>query len=287
MEETVYGDLLFFINFCMDFQCLFLTAKLLHRPFPLFRAMFSAAFGALYACAALFIYTTGGIAFLSDLLVCFLMCAGVFLGRGQGITRLPIPFALYFGVSFAVGGVMSGMASLLSRLDLPALEAGGSTSTAAFLFLALLGGVSTFVWGRLCQRRAKGARVGLTVIFEGKELKVQGLVDTANLLSDPISGRPVVILESHVLHTWLPALSCVLEQGTAQISSLPKHLAHRVRLVPADSVTGHTLLPALLPDAAFLDAGRGEQAVELLLAFAPLRVPKDCQALLPALLLTE
>ena len=140
MEQTVYGDLLFFVNFCMDFQCLFLTAKLLRRPFPLFRAVLFSALGALYACAALFLEATSGVAFLADLFVCLLMCAGVFLGRGQGLSCLPVPYALYFGVSFALGGVMSGMATLLSRLELPVFEQGGAGSAGAFFFLAALGG---------------------------------------------------------------------------------------------------------------------------------------------------
>ena len=35
MEQEVYGDLLFCVNFSMDFLCFYLTAKLLHRRLPL------------------------------------------------------------------------------------------------------------------------------------------------------------------------------------------------------------------------------------------------------------
>ena len=288
MEQTVYGDLLFFVNFCMDFQCLFLTTKLLRRPFFVWRSALASALGALYACAALFLPFSGVVAFLLDLAVCFFMCALSFLGSGQSFARLPIPFGLYFGVSFAVGGVMSGMATLLSRADLPLLQTGRAGSTFAFFLLAALGGLATFLWGRLCQRRAKGARVALTLVFEEREITVQGLVDTANLLTDPVGGRPVVILDRRAAAEWLPApLLRAAERGADGVAQLAEEYARRVRLVSAETVTGGGLLLGVLPDKALLDAGKAPHAVELLVAVAPLSVPADCRALLPAILLTE
>lgn len=288
MEQTVYGDLLFFVNFCMDFQCLFLTARLLHRPFPVRRSVLASVFGALYACAALFLAVDGMLALFLDLAVCFLMCALVFAGKRQGLRGILIPFALYFGVSFAVGGVMSGMATLLSHISFLPQEGGEDGSTLMFFLLALLGGGGTFLWGRLCQRRAKGKRVRLSLALCGKVLCVTGLLDTANLLTDPVGGRPVAILSREEGVRWLPPpLAALVERGSVDLTTLPPELAHRVRLVPAQSVTGHALLLCVLPERAVLDGGRGERAVELLVACTPLSVPSDCKALVPASLLTE
>lgn len=288
MEQTVYGDLLFFVNFCMDFQCLFLTARLLRRPFRVWRGLVFAALGALYACAALFIEASGGVAFLCDLFVCFLMCAGVFAGTGRGILRLLIPFGLYFGVSMAVGGVMSAMATLLSKIDLPLSPGTGEDSSPAFFLLAALGGLATLLWGRLCQQRARGREVTLTLTLEGRELSVRGMVDTANLLCDPIGGRPVAILDRRTATAWLPpGLSGALRDATS-VSALPPTLARRVRLIPTETVTGQGLLLAILPDTAVLDTGSGPRAVELLIAPAPLHgTAGDCKLLLPPTLLTE
>ncbi len=289
VEQTVYGDLLFFVNFCMDFQCLFLTARLLRRPFFVGRGVLFSALGALYACVALFLLTGGFMALCCDLAVCALMCVGVFATKGQKKRGLLIPFGVYFGVSAAVGGVMSGMASLLSRLDLPPVESGTQVSSLAFFFLAALGGLATFLWARFCQRRAKGARATLTLTLAGETLTVRGLVDTANLLHDPVSGRPVVILEQSAANRWLPALFPRAARAPASIlASLPVSLARHARLLPTKTVVGEGLMLALIPDAALLDAGRGERAVELMVSAAPLGgAPEDCQALLPAVLITE
>ncbi len=285
--DTVWGDLLFFVNFCMDFQCLFLTAKLLHRPFSLWRAALFSAFGALYAVVALFIHVPGWVAFFTDCTVCFLMCVGTFLEKRCNTASVFLPFLVYFGVSFAVGGAMSGMGALLSRLELPVSTTGGEVSTVTFFFLAAIGGVSTYLWGRVSRRHAGQKRAVLRIGLEGRAVALSAMVDTGNLLSDPVSGRPVVIVAKGAMDSLLsPALLQALFGGVAAMGELDGEQARRVRLLVANSVTGQGLLPALVPDWARLDTGRGEVAVEVLLAPASVRMGFDeCQALLPAELL--
>lgn len=287
MEQTVYADLLFLVNFCMDFQCLFLTARLLHRPFPLKRALAASALGALYACAALFIPANGGVAFLLDLFVGLLMCGLVFLAQEEKKWRFLIPFGLYFGVSAAVGGLMSAISTLFSSLEYaPQEKNDGSVS---FFLLAFLGGLATFLWGRLCQRRAKGKCVRLHLEYAGRELGIDAFVDTANHLCDPLGGRPVVVIDRVVARDLLPPeLLTAAEHGMAGLSMLPPDLARRVRMIPAATVTGRGVLLAIAPDKALLDVGRGAHAVELLLTPAPLgNAAEGHKALLPPALLTE
>ena len=287
MEQTVYGDLLFFVNFCMDFQCLFLVARLLRRPFAVRRAVLFSALGALYACTALFVSVPGAVAFVMDLAVCFLMCLGVFVGTGRGFLRFLVPFSLYFGVSFAMGGMISGLSTLLAKLELPL--AGGSTdSSVLFFLLAALGGALTFLWGRLCQRRGRGERLRVTLRLQGKELCVEGIVDTANLLRDPLGGRPVAILDQRLAREWLPAPLRLAAEGGGDVTALPAEMARRVRMIPTRTVAGQGMLLAVAPDAAVLEGDRGARHVELLVAPAPISTgERGINILLPAAILTE
>ena len=220
MEQTVYVDLLFLVNFCMDFQCLFLTARLLHRPFPLGRALLASVLGALYACTALFLPASGVVAFVADLLVGLLMCGLVFLPQEERKWRFFIPFGLYFGVCAAVGGVMSAVSRLFSRLQYT--PSGGGGGSLGFFLLAMLGGLATFLWGRLCQRRAKGKCVKLHLEYEGRELKLDAFVDSGNHLRDPVGGRPVVVIDRMVAEALLPrALLNAAERGMMGLALLP------------------------------------------------------------------
>lgn len=281
--DTVWGDLLFFVNFCMDFQCLFLTAKLLHRPFSLWRAALFSALGAFYAVAALFIEAPGWMAFLTDLAVCFLMCTGTFLSKKCNTVSVFLPFLVYFGVSFAVGGAMSGMGALLARLDLPLAVSGQQVSGGAFFLLAAAGGICTFLWGRMSRRRAGQMRALLRVGIEDEALSLPAMVDTANLLADPVSGKPVVLVREGALDGLLSsALLGALRGGLAAVGSLEPAQARRVRLLHAQGAMGEGLLVAIAPDWALLDVGKGGIAVDLLLAPCKLHTGFDeCQALLP------
>ena len=287
MEQTVYVDLLFLVNFCMDFQCFFLTARLLHRPFPLKRVLLSSTTGAIYACAALFLPLRGVWAFALDLCVGVLMCAFVFLPQEEKRRRFLLPFGLYFGVSAAVGGVMSAVSSLFSRLEYapPVKE----SNSLAFFLLAALGGLATFLWGRLCQRRAQSRCVKLCLEYEGRVLRVDAFVDTAHHLRDPLGGRPVVIVDKAVASKLLPRLLLeAADRGMAGLALLPPTLARRVRMIPTATVTGRGILLAIAPDSAFLDVGSGAHAVDLLISPAPLgSATEGHDALLPPSLLTE
>ena len=285
VEQTVYGDLLFFVNFCMDFQCLFLTARLLHRPFPVLRSVLSSALGALYACAALFLQTSGAAAFVADCAVCFLMCVIAFAAKRVEFRRLLAPFGVYFIVSFAVGCVMSGIASLLSHIEAPMGTQGAELSSGAFFLLALLGGALTFFWGRLTQRRAKGKRVELKLSFEGKTLSFVCMVDTANLLRDPVGGKPVVLLDRKAAQGLFPKelLHIAEHHDQSKLSNLSLDLARRVRLIPASAATGNGLLLAIAPDRAVLDTGKGAFEIDVLIAPVALFTDgNDYKALLPA-----
>ena len=52
MEQVVYGDVLFIINFSMDFLSLYVTAKFIHLRLRLVPAIAAAAIGAVYGVAA-------------------------------------------------------------------------------------------------------------------------------------------------------------------------------------------------------------------------------------------
>jgi len=284
VEKTVWGDLLFFVNFCMDFQCLFLTAKLLRRRFSVWRAVVGSAFGAAYAVAALFFQTSGGIAFCLDCLVCLLMCLLVFFEKRVTMVRVFLPFLVYFGVSFATGGAMSAMASLLAHVSAPIATDSAEISSGLFFLLAVCGGLSTFLWGRFTARRADALRATLRVGVSGTALTMNAMVDTGNLLADPVSGKPVAMVKPASLWMLAPTWRTVLENASpSALATLPHEWARRVRLLRAQTAVGEKMICALAPDWAFLDLGRGEVAVQVLLAPATLDLGFDeCEALLPA-----
>ena len=114
MEQTVYVDLFFLINFSMDLLCFFITAKLLSTRVLTKRAVLASLLGGIYACLSLFLYVSGLLAALIDLAACVLMCAVAVKRRGELGETLGFSI-VYAAVSAVVGGVMTALFSFFNK----------------------------------------------------------------------------------------------------------------------------------------------------------------------------
>jgi hypothetical protein len=141
------------------------------------------------------------------------------------------------------------------------------------------------LWGSFCARRAKGKGAVLHLEIGSSKRAVYCMFDTANLLCDPVGGKPVALLDFSAAEGLLdPAvLAAAKAHDTAAIGNLPAEQGRRVRLIPAGTATGRGLLLAVSPDRAFLDTGGGIVPVELLVAPTELLAgSEEHEGLLPA-----
>ncbi len=301
MEPTadVYADLLFFINAGMDCLCFSLTARLLRRQVLPWRIALGSAAGGLYAVAALLFEVGRWAALLIDLAVCVLLCLAVFADRQEGIRTVLPAVGVYLLISLLLGGIMTGLCNLLNRAgcaEVLAVSAEDGPTAWLFALLALAsGGIS--LWGGRLFRRA-GARQTCTVTIElnGRSVTLRGIVDTGNLLSDPLGGGPVIPVDRSAAAPLLSSeLAKALSSGcTEGLDRVPE--ASRIRLIPAVTAAGRTMLVALRPDRVSLSVtgGRlrtGERLIEAQALFAPAEMPAASgqaerpQALVPAAML--
>ena len=282
----VYADLLFLINFSMDFLCLFLSAKLLHLPKRTLRMLLAAVLGGLYSVVALFLEVGSWAALAIDLAVCFGMCAVCAAGKGVGFGRLLLLCGTYFGVSALMGGGMTALYSLLNRADLPlGTVEGDGISAWLFLLLATLAALSAAFGGRLFSKQTAQRFCTLCVRLDGVKWEMEGLCDSGNLLCDPISGTPVIVVDREVWLGSLPQpLRRTVESGGREIEAGAE--GRRVRIVPMHTAQGSTLAVALLPDEVLIGQKNGKsRAVQALIAPSGQPLPEEICAIVPATLL--
>ena len=271
MEVEVYADLLFLINTGMDGLCLLLTGRLLHRKAGRWRVVLAASLGGVYAVAALLLNTGAGVALLSDLAVCVAMCGMVFGGKaGGGLRGLPLAAGVYFLLSMALGGIMTALYHLLNRAGaasiLSALTKGEGDGLGSWLFLllALAGGGLSLWGGRLSRRAGRVSYCSVTVELEGARVDLRGMVDSGNLLRDPMGGRAVICADGEALAGILsPGLTAVMGGASPQSAGLSPKDARRVRVLPAGTATGSSLLYGFLPDRIVLTAERDTHGREV------------------------
>ena len=284
MEVEVYADLLFLINAGMDGLCFCLSGKLLHRKLALWRVLAGSALGGLYAVVSLLMNTGQVVALMADLLVCVLMCLTVFSGRGAGgWRRVMLSAGVYFLLSMVLGGIMTALYHLLNRAGIPALLPEGEEGLGAWLFLllAVAGGILSLRGGRLFRRESARIPCTVSVTLRGHTATLEGMVDTGNLLRDPVGGRAVVCAEGGGLVGILsPEMSRALRGDGHCLESLSPAEGRRIRVIPAGTATGTGILYGFLPDTVSVAvAGKPAREVDAVVAVTVLN---GVQALVPS-----
>ncbi len=293
MEVEVYADLLFLINAGMDWLCLSLVARLLHKRGSFIRLIPAAAVGGIYAVLALFWETGTVTALWIDMGVCLFMCAIAYLKReDHSLRRWLCATALYLLVSMLMGGIMTALFRLLNRIGAAQTLPTGGDGIGAWIFaiVAFVGGAFSLWGGRLFRRSVSVRTCTVTLKMADRRVDLPAVVDTGNLLRDPIGGRAVICVNQESIFPLLsPSLAAFVRAGEMDVSLLDKEDARRLRLIPAGTATGSQLLIGLRPDHVVLSSekNRNEREVDAVIAISrtPLAAPNEIgeiAALVPA-----
>lgn len=285
MQTEVYIDLYVLINTSMNLLSLMITASLLHRKVSRLRSCLAALLGGIYAAAALLFEIEGALGFTLDLLAGGLMCAVAFAGSSLSLFRFLQSALVEVLTSMILGGIMTALYSLLNRLDLPleVLE-GDGLSVWLFLLLSLAAGLLTLRGGRFFGFAGRTKSVTVEVRLFEKELTLRAMVDSGNLLRDPVSGRGVIVVEREILNSVLPpTLAHALKQPSPEAWLCDRRYVRYIRLIPTRTAAGDTLLPSILPTALTVWNGRERFSADYLIAPAPLgESARGFDAVIPA-----
>ncbi|MBQ7336238.1 MAG: sigma-E processing peptidase SpoIIGA [Clostridia bacterium] len=287
MVQEVYADLYFLINAGMNLICLMITASLLHRPVKRWRALLACALGGAYAVAALLLGAGGFPGFLSDCAAGLLMCAVAFAGAKVSFGTLLKTAAVQVLTSMVLGGIMTALYTVLNRLELP-LESlqGDGISVWVFAILTAVAGIATLFGGRFFGLSQKTKSVTVHAVLFGKEITLRAMVDSGNLLRDPISGRSVIVADKKALLATLPPT--LAETLNADGSALDRPLQdyeklRSIRLIPTQTAAGQILLPAIVPERLNITEGKNTYPADYLIAPAELgNAARGFDAVIPA-----
>lgn len=272
MVQEIYADLYVLINFGMDLLCLTVTASLLHLPARRWRILLASGMGGLYSLLSLLFSPAGLLGLLFDLLAAMALAGVAFAQRGNGLLRHLRVTGAYFLSSVLLGGVMTALYAFLNRLALP-LDRMQKDGLEAWIF-ALLGataGLATLKGGRLFAFSARRRYVTLTATLFGRTVTLRALIDSGNLLQDPLSGRGVIVVDRRALRGLLPEKLLAADTPQRLTDLLEDYeLARLIRLIPVRSATGEGLLPAVIPDDLRVTDRRTTYSGDQLLAISDL-----------------
>lgn len=240
MQDTLYADVLFFINFSMDFVSLYITSKLLSLPSKTVRYVLSAVIGGVFGVLCVIFPPSRLVSFALSFAVSFLMIR-IVSGRGSFFLHVKNT-AVLWGVAALISGGVSLVLSL--GRDYSGLSVGFSKGQSSFFVLSL-GAFLCLLLSKLFVSAPKCTSCQVVLRDREKQVSFSALVDSGNLVREPTSGLSVIFLKKEVFEKLYGA------EDTAGISSGRVECMTRSRLalrcVRVSGVNGDKLLFGVIP----------------------------------------
>lgn len=263
IEETLYGDVLFLVNFSMDYLTIFVTAKLLHRKIRPLRLALAAVLGGIYGVASCFM---GGVLIMKiviDVAVSLLMC---YISFGE---KLLSCCAVFYTIGCLLGGAMTALYGMVNEISASrTVFVNGSYRTLSgdiplgwMAVVAAIAGAAAVLGGRISERR----KTVVTVIITVGEItsKVSGICDSGNLLTDTVSGSPVIVLTKDAMCRAVNGeIRQFFEDGCiTDLAMLSPEAASKIRLIPALTVNGEGMLMGIRPDSVIVGGAEKDAVI--------------------------
>ncbi len=237
---TVYVDIILLENICMNFIILFSTAYIMKIQIKYLRIFISSLIGAIYAVLVyaniLAIYTN--IIMKIILSICMIYVAY----KPKSLKGMIKELILFYLVSFALGGCAFALLYIVKPQEI--LIRNGVYIGTYPIKIALLGGIVGFVITYIGIRTVKNKIVKNEIIYTTK-IKINNksnltklLLDTGNMLKDPLTNSPVILVEKKILETLVPEeLIKIMEQKNGgDINEILEEYKKRIRIIPFTSV---------------------------------------------------
>lgn len=268
---TVYLDIVFLENLCMNYIILFATGYIVKLKVKQIRIILSSCLGSLYA---ILVYMQNNI-LISNIVIKVILSIVMLLiaFSPKNLKQFFKEIILFYLVSFVFGGCAMFLLYLVKPQNV--FIRNGVYVGKYPIKIVLLGGIVGFIVTQIAFKLVKGKiskkdiYANLNIFFNGKNVNVKALIDTGNMLKDPISGIPVVIVCKNKLYELFPEnilnnLENIINgKITQKIFFDNKKLVSRFRIIPFSSLgMPYGLLLGIKVDKVEIDFEESKENVE-------------------------
>lgn len=242
---TVYLDVVLLENLCMNYIILFATGYLMKIKMNHIRVIIASFLGGIYAIVSymeiLPIYSN----FFMKILLSIGM---VYLAFGaKNVKSILKQLIIFYLTSFAFGGCAFALLYFVKPENI--LMRNGVYVGTYPIKIALLGGLIGFIITYIAFKVIKNKLSKKDIIYDiaieidKKQVQVKAMLDTGNMLKDPITQTPVIVVEKERLYGILP--SSLLDHLENMIggegenilsSSEEEKYLHKLRMIPFHSI---------------------------------------------------
>ena len=236
----------------MNFIIIYATSIILKKELKIIRIVLGSAIGAIYAC----IYYISNLEIYSNIVLkIILSLVIVYISfNSKTIKNFLKELLIFYLTSFTFGGVTFALLYFISPKDIVFQE--GVLVGIYPLKMILIGGLIGFVIIIISFKSIKNKiakkdmACTLKIKFDKKEVIAKAIIDTGNFLKEPLTGKPVVVVEKSILEDAIPvtilnSLESII-YGTVKIE---EPYMSKIKLIPFTALgTRSGLLLGLKPD---------------------------------------
>ena len=203
---TVYLDIVFLENILMNYIIIFATGVAVKEKLSKVRILISSAIGAIYT---IIMYLNIIPIYSNFIMKLVLSIAMVYIAfKPKTFKKLIKNLIIFYLVSFVFGGCVF---ALMYFIQPQLAQIRNGVFVGAYpLKVALIGGLISFAIIQISFKIVKTKLSKKDMIYQieitinNKSIKTKALLDTGNLLKEPITGLPVVVTEHTSLYSVLP-----------------------------------------------------------------------------------
>lgn len=265
MEFEIYIDTYFLLNFFFDFFLLLFLKGIEKKEAKWKNLMLAAGIGAIMACL---IFWVPNIIFFFLL---YLASSSIMLWIAfgyEGKKAFILSTIKLYGISFFLGGAIVFFRSHLDNAYVYNRKYVNHKTDSNFGFgtIFILFALSGIILLCIChilkkeqQEQKKLYKVKL--YYEGKSIETIGLMDTGNFLKEPITNKPVIIIEEEIIHELIQSefyyyIKQIAAFQTSLEETIPDEYVSKVKMIPYHSIgTKRGLMPALILEQVILIKG--------------------------------
>ncbi len=232
---TLYVDIIFLENLIMNSIIILATGIILKNTQRIWRNLVSSGIGAIYA---ILIYTSNFKIYSNIILKVILSVVIVYIAfKPANIRSFLKHIIIFYLTSFTFGGVAFALLYFVRPQDI--LFQNGVLIGTYPIKMILAGGILGFIIITFAFKNIKGklTRKDMMCTVIIGNTRITAIVDTGNLLKDPITKMPVLIMEREMLKGIFPEI--ILENATDIVNGKEIELGEyssKLRVIPYKSI---------------------------------------------------
>ncbi len=203
---TIYIDVILIENLIMNFIILYATGLVLKRKIKKVRLILASLLGAMYS---LLTYISSFEIYTNIILKLVLSILMVYIAfNAPNVKQIGKDLLLFYLISFVFGGAAFAFIYIIKPQDI--LMKNGLFLGTYPLKTVLLGAIIAFIIViaafKIVKSRfsTKDMYCKIKIRLNEKEIETNAMIDSGNLLKEPISNTPVIVVEHTLLYECMP-----------------------------------------------------------------------------------